>query len=100
MCVDEQEDRRGLVGENAKLPTTISYTSVNLPNVGAGEQVQVQPTAADGVWRTLYLTRHGESEFNLVDRIGGDSPLAERGLAYARVLGKYFESLGKLACLH
>ena len=29
--------------------------------------------------RTIYLSRHGESEYNVDDRIGGDSSLTERG---------------------
>jgi len=29
--------------------------------------------------RTIYLTRHGESEMNLLQRIGGDSRLSPRG---------------------
>lgn len=29
--------------------------------------------------RTIYLCRHGESELNLVGRIGGDSGLSPRG---------------------
>ena len=44
---------------------------------------------------TLYLTRHGESEFNVAGKIGGDSPLAPRGKEYAEVLGDYFNALGK-----
>jgi len=42
---------------------------------------------------TLYLTRHGESEFNVEGKIGGDSPLAPRGKEYADVMGKYFNAL-------
>jgi broad specificity phosphatase PhoE/predicted kinase len=41
--------------------------------------LHVQPR---GVW----LTRHGESEFNVLGRIGGDAPLSEAGRAYARTL--------------
>jgi broad specificity phosphatase PhoE/predicted kinase len=36
--------------------------------------------------RSVRLTRHGESEFNVLGRIGGDSPLSEAGLGYARTL--------------
>ncbi|RWS15472.1 6-phosphofructo-2-kinase/fructose-2:6-bisphosphatase-like protein [Dinothrombium tinctorium] len=39
--------------------------------------------------RSIYLTRHGESVYNLMGRIGGDSELSERGREYARALGKY-----------
>jgi broad specificity phosphatase PhoE/predicted kinase len=37
--------------------------------------------------RSVWLTRHGESEFNVLGRIGGDSPLSEAGRAYAQTLG-------------
>uniref|UniRef100_A0A915IA21 6-phosphofructo-2-kinase domain-containing protein n=1 Tax=Romanomermis culicivorax TaxID=13658 RepID=A0A915IA21_ROMCU len=33
---------------------------------------------------------HGESEYNRLGRIGGDSPLSERGIAYAKSLAAYF----------
>ncbi|HEY8090244.1 MAG TPA: 6-phosphofructo-2-kinase/fructose-2,6-bisphosphatase [Polyangiaceae bacterium] len=36
--------------------------------------------------RSVWLTRHGESAFNVLGRIGGDSPLSEAGKAYARTL--------------
>jgi len=39
--------------------------------------------------RVIYLTRHGESEFNKCGRIGGDSPLTERGRAFAVKLGEF-----------
>ncbi|CAF4943444.1 unnamed protein product, partial [Rotaria magnacalcarata] len=29
--------------------------------------------------RTIYLTRHGESEKNVQQRIGGNAPLSEAG---------------------
>jgi broad specificity phosphatase PhoE/predicted kinase len=38
--------------------------------------------------RSVWLTRHGESEFNVLGRIGGDSPLSEAGLAYAHTLAR------------
>ncbi|XP_071178026.1 6-phosphofructo-2-kinase/fructose-2,6-bisphosphatase-like isoform X3 [Mytilus edulis] len=41
--------------------------------------------------RAIYLTRHGESEMNLLGRIGGDSGLSERGHEYAQKLGKYVQ---------
>lgn len=41
--------------------------------------------------RTIYLTRHGESEMNLQGRIGGDSNLSPRGEEYAVALGEYVE---------
>lgn len=36
--------------------------------------------------RPIYLVRHGQSEYNVEDRIGGDSPLTEDGHEFARRL--------------
>jgi 6-phosphofructo-2-kinase/fructose-2,6-biphosphatase 2 len=36
--------------------------------------------------RSIFFSRHGESQFNVKGKIGGDSPLSERGLEYARAL--------------
>ncbi|XP_066217973.1 6-phosphofructo-2-kinase/fructose-2,6-bisphosphatase 2 isoform X2 [Saccopteryx leptura] len=44
--------------------------------------IHVQP-------RTIYLCRHGESEFNLVGKIGGDSGLSVRGKQFAQALKKF-----------
>ena len=41
--------------------------------------------------KNLFLVRHGETFFNLEDRIGGDSDLTENGKAQARALGEYFK---------
>ncbi|NXC41406.1 F262 bisphosphatase, partial [Penelope pileata] len=46
--------------------------------------IHVQP-------RTIYLCRHGESEYNLVGRIGGDSGLSPRGKQFAQALKKFIE---------
>lgn len=43
--------------------------------------------------RNLYLIRHGETYFNLENRIGGDSGLTEKGQAQAGALARYFESI-------
>uniref|UniRef100_A0A8D3DMC9 6-phosphofructo-2-kinase domain-containing protein n=1 Tax=Scophthalmus maximus TaxID=52904 RepID=A0A8D3DMC9_SCOMX len=39
--------------------------------------------------RSIYLCRHGESELNLVGRIGGDSGLSTGGAKFASALGAY-----------
>lgn len=36
--------------------------------------------------RSIWISRHGESEFNLTGQIGGDADISERGEAYARKL--------------
>ncbi|KAF7327464.1 6PF2K domain-containing protein [Mycena kentingensis (nom. inval.)] len=36
--------------------------------------------------RSIYLSRHGESQFNVEGKLGGDSPLSPRGMEYARAL--------------
>ncbi|KFO19653.1 6-phosphofructo-2-kinase/fructose-2,6-biphosphatase 2 [Fukomys damarensis] len=41
--------------------------------------------------RTIYLCRHGESEFNLLGKIGGDSGLSLRGKQFAQALRKFLE---------
>jgi len=47
--------------------------------------MQIRPTD-----RPIWLTRHGESEFNVLGRIGGDAPLTPKGEEYARALGEFF----------
>lgn len=42
------------------------------------------------VVRNLFLLRHGETFFNLEDRIGGDSGLTEKGQVQAEALARYF----------
>lgn len=45
--------------------------------------------------RLIWLSRHGESEFNLTGQIGGDANLSERGWQYARKLPELVrQSLG------
>ncbi|KAL2109905.1 hypothetical protein VUR80DRAFT_1873 [Thermomyces stellatus] len=39
--------------------------------------------------RQIWITRHGRSEDNLTGRLGGDSPLTERGRTFAKVLYKF-----------
>uniref|UniRef100_A0A5K3FIF7 6PF2K domain-containing protein n=2 Tax=Mesocestoides corti TaxID=53468 RepID=A0A5K3FIF7_MESCO len=44
--------------------------------------------------RTIYLVRHGESEYNLRGQLGGDPPLSSRGKLFAQKLGKFMENEG------
>lgn len=39
--------------------------------------------------RPVWITRHGESEWNVLGRIGGDSPLSPRGREYAQNLAAH-----------
>ncbi|XP_069972339.1 6-phosphofructo-2-kinase/fructose-2,6-bisphosphatase 1 isoform X2 [Penaeus vannamei] len=39
--------------------------------------------------RSIYLTRHGESLFNQLGRIGGDTDLSHRGRQYANAMAKF-----------
>ncbi|KAI5118366.1 hypothetical protein M0805_004338 [Coniferiporia weirii] len=36
--------------------------------------------------RSIFFSRHGESQYNVEGKIGGDSSLSERGMLYARAL--------------
>jgi len=42
--------------------------------------------------KNLFLIRHGETYFNLENRIGGNSALTENGKAQARALARYFRN--------
>ena len=42
-----------------------------------------------GRGRTIYLSRHGESEYNQLGKLGGDSNLSANGREYAYQLGKW-----------
>ena len=41
--------------------------------------------------RNLYLARHGQTEYNVEDRIGGDSLLTDLGHKQANCLGEFFK---------
>lgn len=41
--------------------------------------------------RQIWITRHGESLDNVNGRIGGDSDLSDRGIAYAKALTKFIK---------
>lgn len=42
--------------------------------------------------RPIWLTRHGESEYNTRGLLGGDAPLSPLGWEYAQNLGRFMES--------
>ncbi len=41
----------------------------------------------------LFLVRHGETNDNLVDRLGGDSSLTDKGLAQSQALARHFHGI-------
>ena len=43
--------------------------------------------------RTLYLSRHGQSSFNSLNRLGGDSDLTVAGEDYSKRLAAYINDL-------
>lgn len=46
--------------------------------------------------RSIWLSRHGESQYNLTGQIGGDADLSERGMRYAKRLPEIvLKSLGE-----
>ena len=51
---------------------------------------QIRDFLVTNTVKNLYLIRHGETYFNLEDRIGGDSDLTEKGRTQARALAEYF----------
>ena len=42
--------------------------------------------------RTIYLSRHGQSHYNSLNKLGGDSELTECGAEYSRRLGSYINT--------
>ncbi len=52
---------------------------------------QIRDFLVTNTVKNLYLIRHGETYYNLEDRIGGDSDLTEKGKAQARALANYFK---------
>ncbi|KAK2745683.1 Vacuolar morphogenesis protein 6 [Myotisia sp. PD_48] len=44
--------------------------------------------------RSIWLSRHGESEYNLLGKIGGDADLSSRGEAYAQALPQLMKESG------
>lgn len=55
--------------------------------------IQIRDILVSEWVRNLYLVRHGESEFNVAGRIGGDAPLTGRGRAQAVALAEHFSNI-------
>lgn len=43
--------------------------------------------------KTVYLSRHGESIYNTLGKIGGNSDLSEKGIEYSKKLAEYINNL-------
>ena len=98
MCVDDVPKRdypTGSGGGGQKSDSAMGVKVVYSAWHGEPSCGGVAPSADQSPLPTLYLSRHGESEFNVAGKIGGDSPLAPRGREYADVMGSYFNALGK-----
>jgi 6-phosphofructo-2-kinase/fructose-2,6-biphosphatase len=48
-------------------------------------------TSVHIVPRLIYLSRHGESEWNVTGQLGGDPPITRRGEAYAKRLSEFLQ---------
>lgn len=42
--------------------------------------------------RPLYLSRHGESQYNVLKKVGGNSPLSPQGEEYAKALAQWVDT--------
>jgi len=51
------------------------------------------PDTIAPIKRTIYLSRHGESQYNLYGKIGGNSSLSSQGLKYAVKIADHFQKL-------
>lgn len=66
------------------------FHSVTARGVRGSIQTNILGVLASPVIRqqTFYFSRHGESEFNVLGRIGGDADLSPRGMKYAERLAR------------
>uniref|UniRef100_A0A182MTZ2 Uncharacterized protein n=1 Tax=Anopheles culicifacies TaxID=139723 RepID=A0A182MTZ2_9DIPT len=66
------------------------YHSVTARGVRGAIQTDILGVLASPVIRqqTFYFSRHGESEYNVLGRIGGDADLSSRGMKYAERLAR------------
>ncbi|WFD37014.1 Fructose-2,6-bisphosphatase [Malassezia cuniculi] len=61
-------------------------TTLNLVNSFLESQIAFYLMNLHASPRNIFLSRHGESQYNVQGKIGGDSELSEHGWAYARAL--------------
>lgn len=66
------------------------FHSVTARGVRGSTQTAILGVLASPVIRqqTFYFSRHGESEYNVLGRIGGDADLSPRGMKYAERLAR------------
>jgi broad specificity phosphatase PhoE len=69
---------------NAGRQVIVNRIEGYLPSHIAYFLMRIRPTE-----RVIWLSRHGESESNLVGRIGGDAPLTALGKAYGEALARF-----------
>ncbi len=55
--------------------------------------IQIRDILVSDWVRNLYLARHGQSEFNVQGRIGGDASLTEKGRGQAEALAGHFHKV-------
>lgn len=95
MCVkndkDDEEDDKTLEEHSIKVQIPPILSNVDPEDPFAVLYDHIVPREG----RTLFFSRHGESEYNVQERIGGDPPLTPRGTRYAKALGQYMNTLGK-----
>lgn len=63
----------------------------NTMNTFLGSRITQYLSGVHPYRHTIFLTRHGESEYNVQKKIGGDSPLSQLGAEYARRLAEFAE---------
>lgn len=89
------------------LTTEEGFSYIKTINVGEGIEVnRINGYLAEKIMtytinltispkRNIYLSRHGESEYNIEDRVGGNSKLSEKGEKYAKALPIVLDELIK-----
>lgn len=72
-------------------PNKPKIQNMNSSNSPFADVFSQLPPTPEG--RTLIISRHGESEYNLEDRIGGNPRLSANGEEYARKMAKYINEM-------
>ncbi len=85
--VDEQE------GSYIKLIDVGRQVNVNLIHGYLASRLVSFLVNLHNVPRPIWLTRHGQTEYNVVGRIGGNSSLSEWGRRYAQNLKRFYDDV-------